>query len=178
MMGPRRKGVDVPEMLVEFIDGQYARVEGTLALYTGDPLLAQDLTQETFIRVCQRWGEVQVMAAPGPWVHRVAMNLANSSHRRRGAERRAYDRSVGGAAASPDGPVDHGCVIAADVRAAVLELALAERAVVVLRFFADLSVEDTAVALGIPVGTVKTRTRRACEALRASGFFTEVMVDE
>src|SRR5690349_4541876 len=97
MMAPRSRTArshGPPPALVRFIDEQYPRVEGTLTLYTGDRARAQELTQETFARVCQHWDRVERMAAPGPWVHRVAMNLAHTAHRRQGAERRATERAV------------------------------------------------------------------------------------
>lgn len=172
----RLAGVGVPPDLGRFIDEQYRRVEGTLALFTNDAALAADLTQETFIRVCQRWEQVAVMDAPGPWVHRVAMNLAISSFRRRGSEARAVTReatTLSRTQADAHEDADRGL----DVRRAVVDLPEAERAVIVLRFFADLSVADTATVLGIPTGTVKTRTRRAIEQLRAAGIDAEVTID-
>jgi RNA polymerase sigma factor (sigma-70 family) len=76
--------------------------------------------------------------------------------------------SVGGA----------GSEVSVDARRALLGLDDAERAVIVLRFFADLSVDETAATLGIPNGTVKTRTRRAVERLRSSGLMIEVFSHE
>lgn len=159
------------------MEEQYPRVEGALVLYTGDRLRAQDLAQETFARVCQHWERVERMAAPGPWVHRVAMNLAHSAHRRRGAERRATDRAIARGAGLDLLVAEPDVVVAGALRTALLELPERERAVIVLRFYADLSVEDTASVLGIPSGTVKTTTRRAVAALRESGLLTEVTND-
>ena len=58
----------------------------------------------------------------------------------------------------------------ADIRAALLALGSDERAVVVLRFYGDLSVAQVADVLAIPEGTVKTRTRTGLAALRESGI--------
>ena len=147
-------------------------------LYTGDRHLAEELAQETCVRLCRDWEKVSSLASPGAWAHRVALNLAHSSHRRRRAEGRATERVAG--RADLRGPVDAGPDpgVAADVRAAVLALPETDRAVVVLRYFADLSVSETATALDLPVGTVKTRTRHAIDALRTSGLITEVLIDE
>jgi RNA polymerase sigma-70 factor (sigma-E family) len=175
-MGERRRSdATAPPGLTDFVDDQYARVAGALAMYTGDAALAADLAQEAFIRVCQRWEQVSVMDAPGAWVHRVAMNLAKSAYRRRGAEARAVARDA--STTPPTGGAVGNADRALDVRRAVAGLAAPERAVIVLRFFADLSVADTATALGIPVGTVKTRTRRAVDQLRSSGIDAEVAID-
>jgi RNA polymerase sigma-70 factor (sigma-E family) len=177
-MMARRTNRDTPPLaLVRFVEDQYPRVEGALVLYTGDRQRAQDLAQETFARVCQHWDRVERMAAPGPWVHRVAMNLAHSAHRRRGAEQRATERAVAAGAGTDQGVVPVAAEERALLRAALLELPERERAVVVLRFYADLSVDETASVLGIPAGTVKTTTRRAVAALRGSGLVTEVLND-
>jgi RNA polymerase sigma-70 factor (ECF subfamily) len=173
---PRATG-GPPVDLVRFLEQQYPRVYGTLALYVGDAGLADDLTQEAFVRLCQRWERVAAMDAPGPWIHRVAMNLAHSAMRRRGAEGRAMAR-VAATPTAGNERLGDGVAGALDVRRAVAALPEPERAVIVLRFFADLSVADTATALGIPAGTVKTRTRRAVERLCAGGIEPEVSIDD
>lgn len=178
MMAPPPDRNRPPLALTRFIEEQYPWVEGALVLYTGDRAAAQDLAQETFARVCQHWDRVERMDAPGPWVHRVAMNLAHSSHRRRGAERRARDRALARGDGLDRSAPDAGVETADALRTALLRLPQRERAVVVLRFYADLPVDDTASVLGIPPGTVKTITRRAVATLRESGLLTEVTIDE
>jgi RNA polymerase sigma-70 factor, ECF subfamily len=162
----------VPDELEAFCANEYGRVFRSLALITGSSDVAAELTQEAFVRLCRDWEKVRSYAAPGAWVHRVAVNLAFSRRRRAGAERRAMDRLRSRPAAGV--PTDGGV----DVRGALLTLDEAERAVLVLRFFDDLSVDDVARLLDIPVGTVKSRTRRGLEALRSLGLIDEVMVNE
>jgi len=62
------------------------------------------------------------------------------------------------------------------IRRALQQLPMEFRTVIVLRFYADASVRDTAAVLGIPEGTVKTRTHRALAVLRDCGLLdtTEV----
>lgn len=161
----RGAGAGPPDDLAAFYDDQWDRVRGSLVLFTGSRELGEELAQEAFVRVCQRWDQVRTMEAPGAWVHRVGINLAISHGRRRGSERRARRRleAVRAEVAAPPEPE-------AGVRGALLALDIDERAVVVLRFWADLSVKQVAEVLGIPEGTVKTRTRAGLAALRASGL--------
>jgi len=64
------------------------------------------------------------------------------------------------------------------VRAGLRALPDRQRLAVVLRYFADLSVADTAAAIGCPEGTVKTLTREAIRALRGAGLIAEPVEDE
>lgn len=166
----RGRGGGPPEDLEAFYADQYDRVWGALALFTGDRRLAEELAQEAFVKTCQHWERVRTMDAPGAWVHRVGINLAISRARRRRTELRVVQREAVGAPISAAG-ADAG--LDADVvRTAVAALPDDERAVVVLRFHSDLSVAATAAALGVPIGTVKTRTRRALARLRDAGLGT------
>ena len=149
-----------------FCQEQYARLFGTLRLYCGDTWLAQELTQEALARAVRDWASVQHMEAPGAWLHRVAMNLANSSFRRRAAERRALDRA-GRTATEYDDP-DSPSVVA--VRQAVRALPDRQREVVILRYFQDLSVRDTAGRMGCAEGTVKGLLSDAIRSLRSKGL--------
>jgi RNA polymerase sigma-70 factor (sigma-E family) len=155
-----------PDDLAAFYVDQFDRVRGSLALVTGDRQLGEELAQEAFVRVCQHWERVRTMDAPGAWVHRVGINLAISRGRRTRSEGRAHRRL------RAERPVDQIASDGADdsLRAALLGLGLDERSVVVLRFYADLSVTQVAGVLGIPEGTVKTRTRTGLAALRAAGL--------
>jgi RNA polymerase sigma factor (sigma-70 family) len=63
-------------------------------------------------------------------------------------------------------------------RRALQQLPMELRTVIVLRFYADCSVADTAAVLGIPEGTVKTRTRRALAVLRDCGLIEKTEVPD
>ena len=91
----------------------------------------------------------------------VGINLANSYFRRKVAERKARERL--GIDLSHHDPDLSDAVV---VRQVVGSLPKRQRSVLVLRYYADLSVHDVAMALDIPEGTVKTLTRRALKALR------------
>lgn len=143
---------------------EHPRLVGTLSLYTGDAGLAQELAQEALERVVASWPQVRRMPAPGAWAHRVGINLANSHFRRRGAERRARAREE---ARSAHLPIEADAAWALDVRRAVAQLPKRQRAVVVLRFFADLSVHEVADLLGITDGTVKSSSAAALTTLRS-----------
>jgi len=164
----RGRGAGAPDDLAEFYADQYDRVRGALTLFTGDRRLAEELAQEAFVKTCQHWERVRGMDAPGAWVHRVGINLAISRARRRRNEVRVVQR-VGAERDAVAGPAD-GSLADEALRDALLSLPAEERAVLVLRFYADLPVAEVAAAVGTPEGTVKTRTRRALATLRAGGL--------
>jgi RNA polymerase sigma-70 factor (ECF subfamily) len=159
---PRKPGTDRPDA-VEFCRLVYPRLVRSLALYCGDAAVAEELTQETLVRVWERWSKVAELDAPDAWAFRVGFNLANSWARRRAAERRAHARLARDAA---QGTVAERQDTAA-VRPALLALPPRQRAAVVLRYLADLSVADTAEALGCEPGTVRALTSQGVAGLRA-----------
>lgn len=152
------------ERLVQFCDEHQARVMAMIVGIVSDRHVAEDLTQETFLRVYLQWNRVQLMSSPGPWVTRVACNLANSWWRRRYAEHRANRRHAG----SPRGPTPAEPADVLAVRAAVSALPPRQRTAIVMRYFGGLSVEDTATAMHCRTGTVKSLTHRATNALRVA----------
>lgn len=160
-----------PTDLVEFCETEWQRLVGALSLYTGDRDLAQELAQEALVQTCRHWSRVREMDAPVAWLHRVARNLAHSHFRRTRAQARAVRKR------GPDRvQVDqHDDAIA--IRAAVASLPTRERDVLVLRFYVDCSVRETARILSCPEGTVKTLTHRAVGRLRAAGFVDEEILD-
>lgn len=161
----RLTGVTPDDELVALCRREHPRLVGSLSLYTGDRLLAEELAQETLERLVASWPTVRQMPAPGAWAHRVGLNLAHSHFRRRAAEGRARRRS---AACAGSEVVDLDTARALDVRRVVAALPRRQRAVVVLRFFADLSVYDVAQVLGIAEGTVKSVTAAAVAKLRTT----------
>jgi len=161
----RGAGSGPPGDLAAFYAEQFDRVRGSLVLFTGSRDVGEELAQEAFVRACQHWEKVRAMEAPGAWVHRVGMNLAISRGRRLRTERRPHRRVRSEAVEAVEPGAGTG-----ELGRALLALDADERAVVVLRFYGDLSVAQVADILAIPEGTVKTRTRTGLAALRASGL--------
>ena len=145
--------------VVAFCSRIRPRLLGALTLQCGDAAVAEELTQETLAAVWDKWSRVQAMASPEAWTMRVGFNLSNSWIRRRVAERRALRRSA------PHHDEVH-LPERLDVRDGIRRLPPRQRAAVVLRFYADLSIAQTAVAMGCAPGTVKALTHQGIEALR------------
>jgi RNA polymerase sigma-70 factor (ECF subfamily) len=143
----------------EFYGAHYATVARALALTIGDVDLAAEATDEAMVRAYQRWHQVGGYASPGGWVYRVGLNWARSvlRRRRRGRQLPVYAPPPAGA------PV----VGEPAVAAALAELNVDQRAVVVCRFLLDWSVEETAAALGVRPGTVQSRLHRAVQQLQS-----------
>jgi RNA polymerase sigma factor (sigma-70 family) len=165
--------VKEPDEVSAFCRREWPRLVGSLSLFTGDGDLAQELAQETLARVCRDWRKVSGLDAPGAWAHRVALNLARSHFRHRAVARRYGSRLA--AAAEHDNP-DAATAIA--VRHAVAQLPLRQRTALILRYFSDLSVAETAEAMRCPEGTVKTLTRQAILALRTTGLIADTEIEE
>ena len=161
----RRAGSGPPGDLAAFYADQFDRVRGSLVLFTGSRDVGEELAQEAFVRACQHWEKVREADSPGAWVQRVGINLAISRGRRLQTERRPHRRMRTDHVETS--VVDEG---GTELRAALLALGADERAVVVLRFYADLSVAQVAEVLQIPEGTVKTRTRNGLKGLREAGL--------
>ena len=156
----------VDQELAAFCERELPRVVDVLTLYVGDIHIAEELAQDTLIRVCQHWPRVQTMANPAGWVTQVAFNLAKSMFRRRSAAQRAMARH--GETASTSDQDETATVLA--VRAAVTALPPRMRQALIHRHFLGDSVRETATAMGCSEGTVKALTHKALKALRMSGL--------
>jgi RNA polymerase sigma-70 factor (sigma-E family) len=149
--------------LAELCRSQHRRLVGLLALYVGDRAIAEDLAQETLVLLHIKWAEVRRMDSPSGWLAGVAINLARSWWRRRSIEQRANRRHQAGRPAAADLPESADVLV---VRAAVASLPPRQRSALVLRYYARLSIEQTAEALGCQSGTVKSLTHKAIASLR------------
>ena len=152
-----------PEELVVFCRREHPRLVGALTLYCGDRAVAEEIAQDALATVCERWEQVRRMAAPGAWAHRVAINAAISRFRRRAAGRRAL-RRLGGRAAEDGSDPDAADAVA--IRRAVASLPARQRETVVLRFYLQLSVAETAQWMDATEAAVKSLTQRALAGLR------------
>jgi len=143
--------------LEEFCRVQYPRLVGMLGLHCGDRQTGEDLAQETLARVWRRWARVGGMDDPEQWCRRVGFNLANSWFRR---QRLARRHVLPATAESPAQRAGDGFA------RAVAGLPERQRMVVILRFYEDRSVADTACLLGIREGTVRALCAQAVARLR------------
>lgn len=124
---------------------------------------AEDLVQTTLLRCFRSWDRVSSAGSPDAYVYRVMLNvLASGRNRLWRGERPSSDR-MDDRAASVD--VAEAVTTAETLRAALQTLSIEQRAVLVLRYYTDLPEHDVAEALGVAVGTVKSRSSRALARL-------------
>jgi len=136
-------------------------------LLLGDPDDAEDIAQETFLRAWQYLKRFDASRPLRPWLLSITSNLA--SNRRRSAGR--YVAALMGAFRGEPQPIatEENTIQNLDANElwqAVRQLSLNDQQIIYLRFFLDLSVGETAQALQVAEGTVKSRLSRALEKLR------------
>jgi RNA polymerase sigma-70 factor, ECF subfamily len=154
---PRPAGPTVtPSAFETWYRAEHARLRQALCLAVGDAELGTEAADEAMTRTCERWDEVREYDNLMGWSYRVGLNWARSRQRRRGRiDRRAVpDREVLPVPGDPD------------LARALGGLSTDHRAIVVCRYHLDWSVEQTADALGIAPGTVKSRLARALTSLQ------------
>ncbi len=142
-----------------FFAEHYRSVATALALTLREDELANDATAEAMARAYQRWDEVGCFVNPTGWVYRVGLNWARS-------RRRKFLREVFGSE-SPEPESRPAAEIDPELDAALAKLPVEQRSVVALRYLLDWSEFQTAEALGIAPGTVKSRLSRALDRLAA-----------
>src|SRR6266571_1950319 len=157
----RRDGVAQRPQFQDLYVARRGAVRATAYLLCGDWHLAEDLAQAAFVRMYQRWGRLQHWDDLDAYLHRTVVRLWIDETRRR----RHRDTLV----AEPPETQEHAdpALPDPDLLRALRRLPPRQRACVVLRYFNDLSVAQTAELLSCTTGTVKSQTSRALDALRA-----------
>ena len=151
-----------PPELIGLCGSEHRPLVEMLSLYCGDRDVAEELAQETFIRLCQHWRRVARMKNPRAWIRRVAINLAHSHYRRAKTEARA--RTALGIKPREIDETD--AAEGLSVRRAIASLPHRQKTVVVLRYYEDFTFAQIAELLQIPENTAKSLARRAVLALR------------
>ncbi len=131
-------------------------------LITGEADLADDVVAAAMVRAWRGWGS-RAVRDPEAYLRRAVVNEATDRFRARRRDRRWVERRAGdgrGERALDDAAADR-----TDLARALARLPVGQRAVIVLRYWADLSEAATADALAVSPGTVKSRTSRALAAL-------------
>jgi DNA-directed RNA polymerase specialized sigma24 family protein len=143
----------------EFYREQRAPIGRALAITLRDSQLASEAVDEAMARAYQRWDRVQALDNPGGWVYRVGLNWSRSILRR--ALRPAPLWITNSGAAIDAGGLDP------TIDRALGQLSIEQRAVVVCRLLIGYSEAQTAAALGLRPGTVKSRLARASTRLQS-----------
>ncbi|MEA2026958.1 MAG: sigma-70 family RNA polymerase sigma factor [Chloroflexota bacterium] len=152
------------------VERESANVIGLCQRMLGDPYEAEDVAQEAFLRAYRALPTYRGDGPFGAWVWRIAMRLAVARLKARPTDLQADPTR-------PEGwleDLDHGAdpvrrLLGEEQRQEVLQaissLPEAQRRVVALRFYSNLSLEEISASTGAPVGTVKSRLHRALSSL-------------
>ena len=148
----------------DFVVGQWHALLRTAYLLTGDRGDAEDLVQSVLVRVHRNWHRIERRDAPAVYARRILVNLNASFWRRR---LRLHEQPTDRLPERVGADATEAHALRDELRRACLRLPPRQRAVLVLRYFEDLSEADTAATLGISVGAVKSQTSRGLDRLRA-----------
>lgn len=142
-----------------WVDARSAALHRTAYLLTGHHHDAEDLVQTALVKAAGVWG--RIADHPEPYVRRIMYHENVSRWRRRRVDEHLVDAAPE-QAAPPSGPTPDRLVLAE----ALARLTPKQRTVLVLRYYEDLSEQQTAAAMGVRLGTVKSQTRHALQRLR------------
>lgn len=133
-------------------------------LLTGSKEVADDVTQDAFIRVIGRLGHLRDPSAFGSYLRRTVVNVVRMQFRRTKVEARYVERQ---SVLLPGSHIDADRTELDGLRQSLLKLPYRQRAAIALRFYADLSDEEIGQLLGCAVGTVRSLVSRGLACLRA-----------
>ncbi len=153
----------------EFVRSRWRDLVRAAIFLGASPHEAEDLAQQTLVRCYANWQRVTDADNRDAYVYRMLLNQLRDVRRTRWWRSRVD--------AEPDGRIDDASdrvVVADAVHQALDGLTKPQRDVVVLRYFVQLTAAQTATALGISVGTVKSRLSRSLARLADSHHLTEL----
>ena len=144
----------------EFFDAERARLFGALSVMTGNRHEAEEIMQDAFLRVWERWERVSAMDEPVGFLYRTAMNLFRKRLRRAGVALRKATKLL-----PPDDAL--AAVEARDQATRLLRtLTPREREAIVLTAYLGYSTVEAGTLLGIKASTIRVLTTRARASLR------------
>ncbi len=136
-----------------------------IALFTlNDEILAQDATQDAFIRVYRGLGKFKGTAKLSTWMYRIVKNVCYDYLRKRrpaGLDKEFDEEALADTAGANPGVAHLSNWRHAQLRRAVGQLPGKQRLVVTLHYFQDLAYEEVAAVMNMPLGTVKSYLHRA-----------------
>jgi RNA polymerase sigma-70 factor (ECF subfamily) len=154
--------------LASLVERHHSPLLGFLYRLTGgDRSLAEDLTQEAFLRALRSIRQYQPARPFKPWLYAIAINVARDHFKR--ADTRYAAALTDEEFTSLADPIELDESIADDsqrVAAAIRALPVHQRETLILRYYQDLSLAEIAEVLAIPIGTVKSRLSLGLRQLR------------
>ncbi len=154
------------DLLGQLYAEQFSAISRLAWALCGDPGVAEELTQEAFVRLYLRRRALRDPAAAPAYLRRTVANLAIDRGRRRTRRPEQTLDLAGEVPSTGAAPRQASTPMDLDLLEALDHLPPRRRACIVLRYYLDLSEADTASALGISVGTVKSQTHKALSQLR------------
>ncbi len=169
MLAPRVAGAEMRTVelreesagFADFFASQQRKALRLAYLLTGDGDLAEEVVAEVFVRMYSKW-QRGTIDDPAAYLRRALINHVNSTFRRFEVRRRLDPLNGSQLASAADSGVDD----RDSVQRALLMLPVRQRAAVALRYLEDLSEAQTADALGVSVGTVKSQVSRGLDRMR------------
>ena len=156
---PRTRG---HARLEELYRQQVAPLQRLAFLLTGDHHLAEDITQQAFVRFYRRLFKLRESAAAPAYLRRTVVNLARGHHRSAHREKEHLEAHRDPGSSSPPNVEDHDFIVRT-----LTNLPYRQRAAIVLRYYEDLSEHQAADVLNCSPAAMKSLTARAMTSLRA-----------
>lgn len=150
------------ESYVEFVTARWGALYRTAYLLAGQPATAEDLLQTALLKAYVDWHRVVTSDVPEAYLRTIIVNTFLSGRRRRGFPLAAVDPGTEPPVASPEATLLDRLTLWQQV----CQLPPRQRAVVVLRYYEDLTEREIADALGCSPGTVKSQAADALQSLR------------
>jgi RNA polymerase sigma-70 factor (sigma-E family) len=147
----------------DFYAALWPRLVRTAYAVSGDLGVAEDAVQTAFAKAYRSWRRVSRAESPEAYVRRMVVNEVLNHHRKASARRESARAELPDAVVAADDPA----LTRDEVWQAVLHLPPRQRAVLVLRYYEDLSEHEIAEVLGCRPGTVKSQASAALASLRA-----------
>ena len=156
----RASGSAVTASFESFVDEHQARLFGALCVMTGDRFEAEEISQEAFLRVLERWDRVAAMNDPVGYLFRISMNVFRTRRRRAAL---AVRRAIG---AAPDPDVFEAVDDRTTVLRGLAEVSAHERAALIVTALYGFDSKEAGRVLGVRPSTVRARASRARASLR------------
>lgn len=159
-----RAGKGEQDAFATLLGESLARLDGAARLILRDPELARDAVQEAMVRA---WRDLPGLRDPDrfdAWLYRLTVNACLDLARRR--RRRVIEVELTSLDEPPTPDGSGGVAMRDQLDRALRQLEPDQRAVIVLLYYLDLSADETAAILGVPLGTVKSRLHRSLARMR------------